>query len=171
MPEKASVFRAFAFFHFMEPLMNFTERINEDLKAAMKAGERLRLETLRTIRAAILEFEKEKAGNVLGEDDALRILTAAAKRRREAIEQYRNAGREDLASTEEAELAVITAYLPAQISDDELADLVRNAIAEAGAKDMSDLGRVMGPLMKSLKGRAEGAKIQALVRAQLGGSE
>ena len=150
--------------------MNLTERINQDLKAAMKAGEKIRLETLRTIRAAILEFEKEKAGNVLTEEDALRILTTAAKKRREAIEQYRNAGREDLAATEEEELAVISAYLPEQLSDAELADIVRDAIEQAGARDMKDLGRVMGPLMQSLKGRAEGAKIQALVRAQLGGN-
>lgn len=150
--------------------MNLTERINQDLKAAMKAGEKIRLETLRTIRAAILEFEKEKAGNVLTEEDALRILTTAAKKRREAIEQYRNAGREDLAATEEEELAVISAYLPEQLSDAQLADIVRDAIEQAGARDMKDLGRVMGPLMQSLKGRAEGAKIQALVRAQLGGN-
>lgn len=149
--------------------MNLTEQINLDMKSAMKAGEKLRLETLRTIRAAILEFEKEKAGNVMTDEDALRILSAAAKRRREAIEQYRAAGREDLAATETLELEIINTYLPAQLSDEELVLIVREAIARSEAKDMKDFGRVMGPLSKELKGRADGAKIQALVRAQLGG--
>lgn len=149
--------------------MNLTEQINQDMKSAMKAGEKLRLETLRTIRAAILEFEKEKAGNVMTDEDALRILSAAAKRRREAIEQYRAAGREDLASTETLELEIINTYLPAQLSDEELEAIVRESIAKLEAKDMKDFGRVMGPLSKELKGRADGAKIQALVRSLLGG--
>ncbi len=149
--------------------MSLTERIAQDMKAAMKSGEKLRLETLRTLRAAILEFEKTKAGAVPGEEDELRILTAAAKKRREAIEQYRAAGREDLAETEEAELAVITEYLPAQLGTEELEALVDAAIAESGAKEMKDFGRVMGPLMKKLQGRADGASVQALVRSRLGG--
>ena len=149
--------------------MNLTEQINLDMKLAMKAGEKLRLETLRTIRAAILEFEKEKAGNVMTDEDALRILSAAAKRRREAIEQYRAAGREDLATTETLELEIINTYLPAQLCDEELENIVRETIERSEAKDMKDFGRVMGPLSKELKGRADGAKIQALVRAQLGG--
>jgi uncharacterized protein len=149
--------------------MNLTDQINTDMKEAMKAGEKLRLETLRTIRAAILEFEKEKVGNVMTDEDALRILSAAAKRRREAIEQYRAAGREDLARTEEQELAFITAYLPAQLGEEELEQIVRKTIADSGAVDMKDFGRVMGPLSKELKGRADGARIQALVRSLLGG--
>ena len=149
--------------------MSLTERIAQDMKAAMKSGEKLRLETLRTLRAAILEFEKTKAGAVPGQEDELRILTAAAKKRREAIEQYRAAGREDLAETEEAELAVITEYLPAQLGTEELEALVDAAIAESEAKEMKDFGRVMGPLMKKLQGRADGASVQALVRSRLGG--
>ena len=150
--------------------MNFSERITQDMKAAMKEGDRTRLETLRTLRAAILEFEKEKAGNVLSEEDALRILAAAGKKRREAIEQYRHAGREDLASAEEAELAVISEYLPVQLSEEEIDLAVRQVIEECGAKDMTDLGRVMGPLMKQLKGRADGTIVQSVVRRHLGGN-
>lgn len=150
--------------------MNFSERITQDLKTAMKNGDRPRLETLRTLRAAILEFEKEKAGNIVSDEDALRILTTAAKKRREAIEQYRNAGREDLAAAEEGELAVISEYLPEQLSDEDIETAVRRAIDDAGAKDMSDMGRVMGPLMKQLKGRADGAIVQSIVRRQLGGN-
>lgn len=148
--------------------MNLSQQINEDMKAAMRAGDRLRLETLRTLRAAILEYEKEKAGNTLDDESALRILTAASKRRKEAIEQYRAGGREDLATQEEQELAVITAYLPAQLTEEELAAEIRAAIEEAGATEMKDFGRVMGPLMKKLQGRADGATIQAMLRSALG---
>ena len=150
--------------------MTLTERIAADMKTAMKAGEKLRLETLRTLRAAILEFEKTKVGATPTAEDELRILTTAAKKRREAIEQYRAAGRDDLASTEEAELAVISAYLPAQLSEAELAEAVDAAIAASGATGMQDIGRVMGPLMKSLQGRADGAAVQALVRKKPGGN-
>jgi len=150
--------------------MNFSERIVQDMKTAMKSGDRRRLETLRTLRAAILEFEKEKAENVVSDEESLRILTAAARKRREAIEQYRNAGREDLARNEEQELSIISGYLPEQMSETDVEAAVRNAIVTANAKDMKDFGRVMGPLMKILKGRAEGSLVQTPVRKHLGGS-
>lgn len=149
--------------------MSLTTQIAEDMKTAMKAGDKTTLETLRTIRAAILEIEKQKVGTTLSEDDDLTILNTAAKKRREAIEQYRSAGREDLATQEERELDVIARYLPAQLSDEELLELVRTAITEAGAGSMKDFGRVMGPLMKQLKGRADGAKVQSAVKSLLGG--
>lgn len=151
--------------------MSLTERIAQDMKSAMKSGDRLRLETLRTLRAAILEFEKTKVGNVPGEEDELRILTAAAKKRKEAITQYRQAGREDLAETEEKELAVITGYLPEQLTAGELDAMVDAAISATGATEMKDFGRVMGPLMKQLQGRVDGSAVQALVRRKLGGAE
>jgi uncharacterized protein YqeY len=163
---------AFAFFHLFRPEehMSLTERIAQDMKAAMKAGDKLRLATLRTLRAAILEFEKAKVGNVPGEEDELRILTAAAKKRKEAIEQYRDAGREDLAETEEQELAVIAEYLPAQLDASEIEDIIARVIAETGATGMQDIGKVMGPLMKQLQGRADGAVVQKLVRGKLEGN-
>jgi uncharacterized protein len=159
----------FFFFTSKDDAMSLTVRIAEDMKAAMKAGDKTALETLRSIRAAILEIEKQKVGTILNEDDDLTVLNAAAKKRREAAEQYRNAGRTDLAEQEERELAVIARYLPEQLGDDELLDLLRAAIAQAGAADMKDFGRVMGPLMKQLKGKVDGAKVQALLKALLGG--
>lgn len=150
--------------------MSLTDRISQDMKIAMKAGEKLRLATLRTLRAAILEFEKAKEGNVPGEEDELRILTTAAKKRKEAIEQYREAGREDLAETEEQELAIIAEYLPAQLDAAEIEEIVTRVIEEAGASGMQDMGKVMGPLMKQLQGRADGAVVQKLVRSKLGGN-
>ncbi len=149
--------------------MSLTTRIAEDMKTAMKAGDKTTLETLRSLRAAILEIEKQKIGTTLTDDDDLTILNTAAKKRREAMEQYSNAGRVDLAEQEERELKVILRYLPAQLSDEELLTLVRTAIADAGASSMKDFGRVMGPLMKQLKGQADGAKVQGLLKSLLGG--
>ncbi len=150
--------------------MRLTEKINDDMKAALKGGRKTELETLRTIRAAILEVEKKKIGTVLGEDDELAVLTAAAKKRREAIESYSSAGRNDLAEQEKAELEVIVRYLPQQLTNEELEALAKEAIAAAGAADMKDFGKVMGPLMKSVKGRADGAAVQAMIRRLLGGA-
>ncbi len=149
--------------------MSLTERITSDLRDAMKAGDRNRIEALRSIRAAILEFEKRRVGAVLTDADELDILTQAAKRRREAIEQFDNAGRTELVAQERAELEVISAYLPAQMSDDEIEAVIRHRMSEAGVDSMAGLGKVMGPAMKELKGRADGAHVQALVRKLLGG--
>jgi uncharacterized protein len=150
--------------------MSLTEQINTDMKAALKEGRKLELETLRTIRAAILEFEKKKIGAVMTPDDEVAILSAAVKKRREAIEQYRAAGRQELADQETAEAEIITRYLPAQMSEQEVRALVSDAIAQSGAEGMKDLGKVMGPVMKAVKGKADGAMVQAIVRQLLGGA-
>lgn len=148
--------------------MSLTEQINNDMKSALKTGRKLELETLRTIRAAILEFEKKAVGATLAPDDEIAILSAAVKKRREAIEQYRNAGRVDLAEQETAEMEIIARYLPAPLTEDEIRTLVTDAIAQAGATGPKDLGKVMGPVMKTVKGRADGAAVQAIVRQMLG---
>lgn len=150
--------------------MSLTEKINEQIKDALKNGRKLELETLRTIRAGILEFEKQKVGVNMTMDDEINLLTSAAKKRREAIEQYRNAGREDLAEKEEQELTIILRYLPAQLTTEELHALVAEAIASTGAAGMKDMGKVMGSVMKTVKGRADGTAVQQLVREMLGGA-
>jgi len=147
--------------------MSLTTRIAEDMKTAMKQRDKTTLETLRSLRAAILEFEKKKIGSTPTDEDDLAILTSAAKKRREAIEQYSIAGREDLRAQEQRELDVIMRYMPEQIDDDELKSIVHKAIQDSGAVDMKDIGRVMGPLMQQLKGRVDGNRVQALVRAML----
>src|ERR1051325_3641312 len=101
--------------------MNLRDRINEDLKTAMKAGDKVRTETLRGLRAGIIEFEKSGAGREMTQDDDLKILTAAAKKRREAIELYEQNNRPELAEKEKAELTVIQDYLPKQMSREEVA--------------------------------------------------
>ena len=150
--------------------MNLTERINADMKDALKSGRKLELETLRTIRAGILDIEKKKIGTVLTEEDELGVLTIAAKKRREAIDLYRQAGRDELVEQETLELDVIMRYLPQPLTDAEIEALVAETIAATGAVDMKDLGKVMGPVVKATKGKADGSAIQAVVRRLLGGA-
>lgn len=143
------------------------ERLDEDMKAAMRARDRTRLGAIRMVRTAITEREKSGAGEVT-EDDVLAIVTKQAKQRRDSIAQFEGAGREDLASHERAELAVVEGYLPTQASDDEVRTAVAAVVQETGAASMKDMGRVMGAAMKALGGTADGARVQAAVRAALG---
>ena len=149
--------------------MNLPERISSDIKEAMKAGDKLRLETLRSIRAGILEFEKSGVDRAMTDDDAIAVLNKAAKKRRDAIEQYTAAGRTDVAAQEEAELAIIQEYLPAQLSEEEVRSAMREIIAQVGASAPSDFGKVMGMAMKQLKGKADGTIIQSVAKELLNG--
>jgi uncharacterized protein len=149
--------------------MNLTENITQDLKVAMKGGLALELRTLRSIRALILEFEKKKVGNVMTEEDEIQLLSSAAKARREAIEQYRLGGRADLAEEEAKELEIIQRYLPQQLDETELIRIVEDVIRQSGATDVMHLGKVMGPVMKIVKGRADGTAVQGIVKKLLGG--
>ena len=144
-----------------------TERLEQDMKDAMRAKDRTRLGAIRMIRTAITEREKSGAGTVT-EDDIVAVLTKQAKQRRDSIAQFEGAGREDLSATERAELAIVEAYLPAQATDEEIRAAVAAVVAETGAASMKDMGRVMGPAMKALGGAADGARVQAAVRAALG---
>lgn len=150
--------------------MSLKEQIGEDIKAAMKAKDKLRLQTVRGIKKAILEKEVElrpKGQESLNKEQEIELLSQQAKQRRDSIEQYQNAGREDLAAQEQAELAIIQTYLPEQVSDEEVAAIIEQLIADTGASTLKDLGKVMGPAMKQLKGKADGKKIQALVKSKL----
>src|SRR5512141_803612 len=100
--------------------MNLKDRINQDLKEAMKSGEKVRLETIRSIRALILEFEKSGTGKELTPDEEIKMLSTAVKKRKDSIEQYRLASREDLASKEETELNILLNYLPKQLDEKEV---------------------------------------------------
>jgi uncharacterized protein len=152
--------------------MALKDKISEDLKAAMKSGEKLRLETLRTIRAALMEKEIERrgSGKAVTPEDELGVLTSAAKKRRESIEQFEKGGRTDLVDQETRELGIIQEYLPKQMSAEEVAAAVRGIIAQAGATTPADFGKVMPLVMKELKGKAEGKLIQETVRRILGGT-
>lgn len=151
--------------------MSLKDRITEDLKAAMKAKDKARLETIRSIKKVILEKEstvRASGQEALTEEQELEVLTQLSKQRKDAVEQYRQAGREDLADQEASELAIIETYLPQPLSDAEVEAIIDDLIAQTGAASPKDMGKVMGPAMKQLKGRADGAKVQALVKAKLG---
>lgn len=143
--------------------MKLTERINQDLKSALKAKDKLRTSTLRSIRALILEHEKSGKDVKVTEEDEINILTSAAKKRKESIEQYRKAGREDLAEGEEKELKIIEEYLPEQLSEEELTEEIQKLADEIGAKTKQDFSKLMPLAVKNFKGRADGKTIKTVV--------
>jgi uncharacterized protein YqeY len=152
--------------------MSLKDRIGDEIKAAMKARDKVRLETVRSIKKAILEKEisvRPQGQEVLNEEQEVELLTQLAKQRRDSIEQYTEAGRQELADREAQELAILEEYLPAQMGDAEIAAAVEAAIAKVGATSPKDMGKVMGPIMQELKGRADGKKIQAIVKEKLAG--
>lgn len=150
--------------------MNLVEKINNDLKEAMKSGDKIRLETIRSIRALILEFQKSGSGKEFTDEEGIRILTAAAKKRKEAIEQFTNANRLELAEKESAELKIIEEYLPKQLSKEEILEEVKKIANEVGAKDKNDFAKVMPVAAKNLKGKADGKIIREIVEKFLSGN-
>lgn len=150
--------------------MSLKEQIGEDIKTAMKAKDKVRLQTVRSIKKAILEKEVElrpKGQESLTPEQEIELLSQQAKQRRDSIEQFNNAGRDDLADKESQELAIIETYLPEQASEAEIEAIIEEIIADSGASTLKDLGKVMGPAMQQLKGKADGKKIQALVKSKL----
>ena len=148
--------------------MSLETIITEEMKAAMKSGDKLRLETVRSIRAAIIEFAKSGADHELNPDDEIKLLNSLAKKRKDAIAMYEQAGRTEMKEQEEKELAIIQEFLPKQLSDKEIEDVIKGIIAQAGATSAKDFGKVMGPSMKALSGKADGTKVQAMVKSLLG---
>ena len=147
------------------------ERISEGIKTAMKARDKIRLETIRSIKKVILEKETEvrpKGQDQLTPEQELELLAQQAKQRRDSIEQYRKGGRDDLADNEAQELAIIETYLPAQLSPEEIEAIIDKIIESVGASSPKDMGKVMGPAMKELKGKADGKQVQEIVKAKLG---
>ncbi|BAU65989.1 hypothetical protein STA3757_33890 [Stanieria sp. NIES-3757] len=151
--------------------MSLKDRIGEDIKTAMKAKDKIRLETVRSIKKAILEKEvalRPQGKDSLTEDQEIELLAQQAKQRRDSIEQFQQAGREDLVTKETQELAIIETYLPKQLDEEELTTVLEEIIASVGANSSKDLGKVMGVAMKQLKGKADGKKIQEIVKSKLG---
>jgi uncharacterized protein len=152
--------------------MSLKERIDQDIKTAMKSKDKIRLETVRSIKKLILEKEvsvRPLGQEVLTEEQELELLSRLAKQRRESIDQYQKAGREDLAAQEAQELTILEEYLPQQLSDAEVSTAIDQIIAQVGATAPKDMGKVMGPVMEALKGKAEGKKVQEMVKAKLSG--
>jgi uncharacterized protein len=143
--------------------MSLSERVKTDLTAAMKAGEKERVGTLRLVLSELQKAAKE------GSDDELAVLRRERKRRQEAARAFRDGGREDLATAEDAEAEIIETYLPAELSDDELGRLVDDAVASTGASSPKDMGAVMKAVMAQVGGRADGRRVSARVKEALAG--
>ena len=149
--------------------MNLRERISGDLKSAMKSGDKIRLETLRTMRAVLLEKEIEKRGGLgMIAEDEVATLNSAAKKRKESIDLFTKGGRPELAHQEELELAIIQEYLPRQLTAEEVASFIREAVEQTGASGPADFARVMPLVMKQVRGKADGKIVQDLVKKALG---
>jgi uncharacterized protein YqeY len=144
--------------------MSLRDKINEDLKNAMKSGDKVRTETLRMLRAQILEFEKSGAGREMNADDDMKILLSSVKKRKDSIEMYEKANRKDLADKESAEIAIVQEYLPKQMGKEEAEAVITKIIADAGTKELS---KVMPLVMKELKGKLDGKLINEIVKQQI----
>lgn len=143
--------------------MELTERVKQDLTSAMKAGERERVSALRLVLSELQKDAKEGPG------DEVAVLRRERKRRHEAAVAFREGGRDELAEAEEAEAVVIEAYLPAELSDDELRAIVADAVSETGASSPKDMGQVMKASMARVAGRADGKRVSALAAEALRG--
>ncbi|MBT2969994.1 MAG: glutamyl-tRNA amidotransferase [gamma proteobacterium symbiont of Ctena orbiculata] len=141
-------------------------QILDDVKQAMKAKEKARLGTLRLITAAIKQREVDERSE-LDDTQVLAILEKMIKQRRDSIKQYEDAGRQELADQEKSEIAIIEAYMPAGLSEEEIAALIAGAIAETNASGMKDMGKVMGLLKPQMQGRADMGKVSGLVKQKL----
>lgn len=148
--------------------MHPKERLQEDLKAAMKAGDAQRRDTLRLLQSAIRQKEVDERIS-LSEDQVYALLTKEAAKRRDSIAEARKAGRNDLADKEQFELTLIESYLPQQLSREEIAEEVRRAIAETGATTAKDMGNLMKVLMPRVKGKADGKLVNEVVKTLLNG--
>ncbi len=150
-------------------IMNVEQRINEELKNAIKSGDRIRMDTLRSIRAAIIEFNKSGSGKDLSNEEAYKIFNSLAKKRKDAIEMYEKGNRHDLAGKEKLELEIIREFLPKQLSEDEIREIAINKISELGVVDIKDAGKVIGMIMKEYSGSADGVSVQRIVKELLEG--
>ncbi len=148
--------------------MAIFDQINNDIKTAMKAREKEKLEALRGIKKVMIEAKTAKgAGADLSDDEALKIISKLAKQGNDSATIYKQQGREDLYEMEMAQVAIFKEYLPEQMSDEQLTDAVKTIIEEVGATSMKDMGKVMGIASKKLAGKADGAAISVKVRGLL----
>ena len=148
--------------------MELFEQISNDIKDAMKARDKVRLETLRNIKKVFLEAKTAPGANdQLSDADALKILQKLAKQGKESAATFTQSGREDLATHEIEQVKVIEAYLPKPLSNEEIEKIVTNIISETGAQGMKDMGKVMGQASKQMAGKAEGGTISTIVKKLL----
>jgi len=151
--------------------MSLRARFTEEMKTAMKGGDKARLAAIRMVQAALKDrdIEARGAGKEVSEEDILALLQKMVKSRQESLAMYEQAGREDLAAQERSEIAVIQDFLPAQMSDEDVKAAIAAAIAETGAASMKDMGKVVAALKAKFTGQMDFAKASALVKAALNG--
>lgn len=146
--------------------MGLAERLDADMKQAMKGKDKVRLSTIRLIRTAIKNAEIDQK-ITLTDDDILTVLNRELKQRRDSLQAFKDAGRSDLIDQVQQEISVLQDYLPAQLSEEEVREIVVSTIAEVGASSKKDMGKVMGALMPKVQGRADGKLINQLVQSHL----
>lgn len=146
--------------------MSLLNTLNEDIKVAMKARDRETLTTLRMIKSS-LQNEGIKVGRELTSEEELTVLSREAKQRRDSIDEFSKAGRDDLVTKVKTELSVVEKYLPTQLTETEIRELVSKAIAESGATSMKEFGKVMGVVMPQVKGKADGNMVNSIVKELL----
>ena len=147
--------------------MTLKDQINSDLTASMKSGDKIRTETLRSLRALILDFEKSGVDRAMTPDEEMKLLMTAAKKRKEAMELFQTNNRPELAEKEKAEYEIIATFLPKQMTREEVEKRVVEVIAAVGAAGPADTNKVIPVLMKELKGKADGKIVQEIVKDKL----
>ncbi|MBM7645804.1 uncharacterized protein YqeY [Scopulibacillus daqui] len=146
--------------------MSFVDRLTEDMKQAMKDKDKVKLSVIRMIKSS-LQNESIKLGKELSEDEALTVLSRELKQRKDSLQEFENAGRQDLVDGIKKEIAVIDLYMPEQLSEQELQDIIDETIKETGASSKADMGKVMSAIMPKIKGRADGSQVSKIVQNKL----
>ncbi len=146
--------------------MNLLERLNQDMKNAMKNKEKVKLSVIRMVKSS-LQNEQIKLGRELTDDDSLTVLNRELKQRKDSLHEFEQANRQDLASKIHDEIAVLEDYMPEQLSEEEVSRIVQDTISEVGATTKADMGKVMGAIMPKVKGKADGGLVNRLVQQHL----
>ncbi|WP_033828376.1 GatB/YqeY domain-containing protein [Bacillus andreraoultii] len=146
--------------------MSLLERLNEDMKHAMKNKEKDKLSVIRMIKSS-LQNESIKLGKELSEEEEITVLSREVKQRKDSLQEFEKAGRSDLAEKIKTELTYVKKYLPEQLSEDELKEIIKEAIKEVGASSKADLGKVMSVVMPKIKGKADGSLVNKIVLTEL----
>ncbi len=147
--------------------MSLKNKINEDLNTALKSKDNTRVDTLRSIRAEILKMDKSGMNREMTEEEEIQLLSKQAKMRRESIEMFQSAGRQDLVDKENSQLTIINEYLPVQMSADEAESIIIKILTDSGISSQKDFGKAMGEVMKQLKGKIDGKIIQDILKSKL----
>lgn len=147
--------------------MTLLDRLNQDMKQAMKNKDKETLSVIRTVKASIQNESIKLGKDTLSDDEDLTILSREVKQRKDSLQEFKNAGREDLVEKTENELGILEQYLPKQLSDEELTSIIQETMEEVNATSMKDMGKVMSSVMPKVKGQADGSKIKQIVEMNL----